>query len=99
MTEFVLENSEVIGAAAVALVLIIYALIVKEWAVLKAAAYSLMLSVERLMSTEEGEKKMDLVFRAMWERIPKWGKVFVTERAFRERLQEWYLSGKEQSYK
>ena len=96
MTEFVLGNSEVIGTAAVAFILIIYALITKEWAVLKAAAYSLMLSVERLMSTEEGEKKMELVFRAMWEQMPKWIKVFKTESAFRVKLQEWYQLARDQ---
>ena len=96
MTEFVLGNTETIGTALVALVLILYAIIAKEWAVLKAAVYALMLSAERLMGTEEGEKKMEFVFESIWTQMPKWIKVFTTESAFRVKLQEWYRLSRDQ---
>ena len=96
MMEYVINNSETIGTAVVALVIVIYAIITKEWAVFKAAAYSLMLSAEGLMSTEEGAKKMEAIFKATWQQIPKWSKVFITETAFRTRLQEWYRIARDQ---
>jgi hypothetical protein len=96
MTEFVLGNMETIGTALVALVLILYAIIAKEGAVLKAAVYALMLSAERLMGTEEGERKMEFVFESIWTQMPKWIKVFTTERDFRVKLQEWYRLARDQ---
>lgn len=96
MTEFVLGNIETIGTALVALVLILYAIIVKEWAVLKAAVYALMLSAERLMGTEDGKKKMEVVFQTIWAQMPKWIKVFIPEKDFRVKLQEWYRLARDQ---
>lgn len=95
MNEFLIQNIETLGALLAALIIIIYAIIAKQWALLRATAYSFMLSAERLMATEEGAKKMEAVFKATWDQIPKWIKVFISEAAFRTRLQEWYSIARE----
>lgn len=96
MTDFLIQNIETLGAAFAALVLIIYAVITKQWAVLQAAAYSFMLQAERLMATKEGKDKMEEVFAATWAKLPKNLKLFVTEKTLRDKLQEWYnLAAKE----
>lgn len=90
MTDFILSNFEAVSGAILAVGLIIYALITRQWSVLQVAAYRLMLDAERLMSTAEGKAKMDAVYAAVWQRVPKWLKRFVTEKTLREKLQDWY---------
>lgn len=95
MIDFLLANIAPIGSGLVALILIIYALIARQWMVLRSAALSLMLSAEKLMATEEGKKKMDAVYRDIWRQVPAWLGVFVTEETLREKLQEWYDHAKD----
>ncbi len=95
MIDFILTNIEVFVTGLVALVLIIYALITRQWMVLRSAALSLMLSAERLMATEEGKKKMDWVYMATWQRLPNWLKTFISEESLRGKLQEWYNMAKD----
>ncbi len=88
--DFILNNIDTIGSLLVAIVMVIWALVTKKWSVLQAAAYKLMLSSERLMATAEGKEKMEAVFAAVWQQLPKWLKKFVTEKTLREKLQDWY---------
>jgi hypothetical protein len=90
MTDFILNYSSEIGALLVSLAMVIWAVYTRSWAVLQVAAYKLMLSAEKLMATEEGTEKMEEVYAAVWSKIPKWVKKFVTEKTLREKLQDWY---------
>lgn len=90
MTDFVMNNMDTIGSLLIALIMVIWAIVTKQWTILKVAAYKLMLSAEMLMKTEEGAAKMEVVYAAVWEQLPKWLKKFVTEKTLREKLQEWY---------
>lgn len=90
MIDFLLANIAPIGSGLVALILIVYALITRQWMVLRSAALSLMLSAEKLMKTAEGAEKMSWVLAATWERLPGWIRKFVTEETLREKLQHWY---------
>lgn len=90
MTDFILNNFEAVAGAILALVLLIYAVATRQWGLLQISAYRLMLSAERLMATEPGKTKMEEVFAAAWEQVPRWLKRFVTEKTLREKLQDWY---------
>lgn len=95
MTEFILKNFEVIAGAILALVLLIYAVATRQWGLLQISAYRLMLSAERLMATAPGKAKMEMVFAAAWQQIPRGLKFFITEKTLREKLQEWYNLAKD----
>lgn len=88
--EFIIGNLDAILGLTLALVLIIYALFTRSWSMLQLGAYRLMLSAERLMATAEGKQKMEVVFRVIWNRVPKWLKRFVTEKTVKDKLQTWY---------
>jgi len=88
--DFLLNNIDTIGTLIVSLVLVLWAVWTRQWAVLQAAAYKLMLSAERLMKTKQGKAKMEMVYATVWQQVPKWLKKFVTEKTLREKLQEWY---------
>jgi hypothetical protein len=93
--EYVLNNFEAIAGAILALILVIYAIITRQWWILRAAAYKFMLDAERIMKTKEGKAKMDAVYAAVWAQVPKWLKRFVTEKTLREKLQELYDKAKD----
>lgn len=88
--DFIMSNIEAIASLLAAIVLLIYAIYTKQWAAVRAAAYSFMLSAERLMKSRQGSARMEAVFRATWEWVPAWIKTFVSEKTLREKLQEWY---------
>lgn len=90
MMDFVLSNYQAVAGMLLGAIVIIYALVTRQWSVLQLAAYRLMLDAERLMATKEGTEKMDAVYAAMWEQVPRWLKRFVTSKTLREKLQEWY---------
>lgn len=90
MIEFILANMAPIGTSLVAIILIIYALVTRQWMVLRSAALSFMLSAERLMATEEGRKKMDWVLSAVWDQVPGWVRKFYDKNKLQHKLQEWY---------
>ncbi len=90
MMDFTLTNFEPLAVALAAILLAVYAIVTRQWVVLHRAALSLMLSAEKIMATEEGREKMEAVYIAVWQRIPKWLKRFVTEQTLREKLQKWY---------
>jgi TRAP-type uncharacterized transport system fused permease subunit len=90
MIDFLLANIAPIGSGLVALILIIYALVTRQWMILRSAALSLMLSAEKLMATEEGKAKMELVLAAVWDQAPRWVKKFYDKNKLRLKLQEWY---------
>lgn len=88
--EFILNNYEAVGGIIVAAALIVYAIVTRQWSILRTAALGFMIDAERLIATVDGKAKMDMVFAAAWQQIPKWIKMFVTEETLREKLQEWY---------
>lgn len=90
MTDFILSNFEAVAGVILAAILIVYALVTRQWWILQAAAYRFMLDAERIMRTKEGKVKMDAVYAAIWEQVPKWLKRFITEKTLREKLQDWY---------
>lgn len=95
MTDFLLSNMETIGTLIVALVILAYAIITKQWAMVRTAALSLMLSAERLLTTVEGRAKMDFVLTALWDQVPGWVKRFYDKDKLRAKLQEWYNTAKD----
>lgn len=90
MIDFVIANLDAVIALLSAIVLMGYALITRQWALLKTAAYSLMLSAERLMTTKEGIEKMDAVLEELWNRVPIWIKKAYSKERLRKDLQRWY---------
>ena len=90
MMDFILNNYEAVAGVILGAGLVMYAIVTRQWSVLQVVAYRLMLDAERLMSTAEGKAKMDAVYAAVWEQVPKWLKRFVTEKTLREKLQDWY---------
>ncbi|MDD4390574.1 MAG: hypothetical protein PHW03_07210 [Eubacteriales bacterium] len=91
MIDLILNNFEACAGVLLSLALIIYATVTRQWGVLRLAAYKLMLDAERVMASKEGPAKMDEVYAAIWQKVPKWLKRFVTEKTMREKLQEWYI--------
>jgi len=98
MIDFLLANIAPIGSGLVALILIIYALIARQWMVLRSAALSLMLSAEKLMTTAEGSEKMEQVLAEVWFRVPGWMKKVITYDKLEIKLQEWYEAAKTALY-
>lgn len=94
MTDFIMSNIGPIGSGLVALILIVYALITRQWMVLRSSALSLMLAAERLLTTEQGQLKMEWVFREVNGLIPVWMRPYLTEVRLREILQELYDNAK-----
>ena len=90
MIEFIIQNMELLGGVLVAVIMIIYAIVTKQWSTLRIAAYQLMLSAERILATEEGQKKFEVVFDQLWELMPAWIKRFVSESTLKKKLQDWY---------
>jgi len=90
MTEFIMNNLGDIITMIVSVIVAIWAISKGKWELLKAVAFKFMFSAERLMATKEGKAKMDAVYAAVWARIPKWLKRFVSEKTLREKLQDWY---------
>lgn len=95
MIDFLLANMETVGTLIVALFILIYAVITKQWATVRTAALSLMLSAERLLTTVEGRAKMDFVLTALWDQVPGWVKRFYDKNKLRAKLQEWYNIAKD----
>ena len=75
---FILANIEAVGTALVAVILLVYAIVTRQWMVLRSAALSLMLSAEKLMTTAEGSEKMEQVLAEVWFRVPGWAKRVIT---------------------
>lgn len=94
MIDFIAANMAPIGTVLVALVLLIYAVITRQWLLLRSASLSLMLSAERLLATEQGQLKMEWVFREVQQNIPIWLRPYLTEDKLREILQELYDNAK-----
>lgn len=90
MIDFIAANIEPIGAGLVALILLAYAIVTRQWLLLRTASLSLMLSAEKLMKTAEGKEKMDQVFAELWSWAPGWVKKFYDKNKLRLKLQEWY---------
>jgi hypothetical protein len=90
MMDFILNYYEAVAGVILAGVLIIYALVTRQWSILQVAALRLMLDAERLMATKEGIERMDAVSTAVWQKVPKWLKRFVSEKTLRKKLQNWY---------
>lgn len=88
--EFIMANIQDLALLMAAVLLLVYSFYTKQWETLRSAALSFMLSAERLMVTKEGKQKMDWVYAAVWQRVPRLLKSFVTEQSLREKLQEWY---------
>lgn len=95
MIDFLLSNMETVGTLIAALFILVYAIITKQWAAVRTAALSLMLSAERLLTTVEGRAKMDFVLTALWDQIPRWVKKFYDKDKLRAKLQEWYNIAKD----
>lgn len=98
MIDFLLANIEAVGSLIVALVVLIYAVSTKQWGAVRAAALSLMLSAERLMTTAKGQEKMEQVLGEVWYYMPGWMKKFVTYEKLEIKLQEWYEIAKNSLY-
>jgi len=91
MKEFLIANWFVLLLAVVLLGFEIYLIVTKQWTKLREQAYALMLTAERVFSSEEGKKKFEAVFEALYfNLIPLWLRLFVTPESIREKLQEWY---------
>lgn len=95
MIEFLVSNmTEVVGLL-VAFIMIIYAIITRQWGIVKSSALSFMLSAERLMKTKKGHQKMEEVFTVVWAYMPKIFTKFITEEKMKALLQKWYEESRE----
>lgn len=95
MMDFFMNNAELTGTLIVSIILMIWAATSGKWIVFKFAAYKFMFSAERLAETKEGKERMETVYAAIWQRLPRLMKRFITEKTLREKLQEWYNFAKD----
>lgn len=72
-----------------------YLAITKQWVKLRAAAFALMLSVERIYDRTGGKRKFEVVLRELYDIMPVWLIVVLTEEKIRQILQEWYERAKD----
>lgn len=94
MIDFILSNIETVGTALVAVILLVYAIVTRQWLLVRSSALSLMLSAERLLTTEQGQLKMEWVFREVSALIPVWMRPYLTDEKLRDILQELYDNAK-----
>ncbi len=73
----------------------VYLALTKQWVKLRAAAYALMLSVEKIYDKTEGRRKFEVVLRELYDIMPVWVSVILTEEKIRKTLQDWYDMAKE----
>ena len=91
MKQFMIENWQTVGLAAVIVAFVLYLVITKQWVKLRESAYKLMLTAQKVMETDEGKAKMDMVLQAFYMFImPKWAKRFWSAEDVRKQLQKWY---------
>lgn len=95
MIEFILANMTEVISLLVALFFLGYAIITKQWGLVKSSALSFMLSAERLMKTKNGQRRMEEVYISIYARLPLMFRKFITEEKLQELLQKWYDEGKD----
>ena len=74
---------------------LVYLVITKQWVKLRAAAYALMLAVEKIYEKNEGPRKFEVVLRELYDIMPVWLSVILTEEKIRKILQDWYALAKD----
>ena len=79
-----------IGITLIGAAIIIYLVVTKQWALLREAAYRLMLRAEKILSEGAGAEKFALVITELYNLIPVWLRLFVTREDLEIRLQRWY---------
>lgn len=94
MIDFILSNIETVGTALVAVILLVYAIINRQWLLVRSSALSLMLAAERLLTTGQGQLKMQWVYREVSALIPVWMRPYLTDEKLRDILQELYDNAK-----
>jgi hypothetical protein len=79
MKEFLQANWLVLIALVLFVAFDIYLVVTKQWGKLRAQAYALMLTAERVFGEGEGKKKFDAVFEKIYFYIiPSWLRLFVS---------------------
>ena len=66
----------------------VYLVLTKQWEKLRASAYALMLAVEKIYEKNEGPRKFEVVLRELYDIMPVWLSVVLTEEKIRRILQE-----------
>ena len=79
-----------VALAALIIGYFVFLIITKQWVKLRAAAYALMLAVEKIYEKNEGPRKFEVVLRELYDIMPVWLSVILTEEKIRRILQEWY---------
>ena len=62
----------------------------QSWGKLRELAYQGMLIAEQYYHSGEGKQKFEMAFTYLWSLVPRWMKIFITEKSLREKLQEWF---------
>ena len=73
----------------------VYLAITKQWTKLRAAAYALMLAVEKIYEKNEGPRKFEVVLRELYDIMPVWLSIILPDAKIREILQSWYDKAKD----
>jgi len=90
MKEFIFSNWATILIVILFFAYILFLVITKQWTKLREAAYKIMLAAEKVYLTGQGRKKFNYVFVKVYNLVPAWLKLFVSEYWLRCKLQEWY---------
>lgn len=90
MLDFIFNNFAPCASVVLSVLLLFYAIATKQWAIVKIAAYRLMLSAQKLMETKEGKDKMEYVYTVVTKITPNYIMKFISEETLRKKLQEWY---------
>jgi hypothetical protein len=94
--KILIDNWQITLAAIILIVWTVYLAITKQWTRLRETAYQLMLSAEKVMSTEDGQAKMDTVLEVFYNFvIPKLARSVYTKEQVRAQLQAWYNKAKD----
>lgn len=88
--EFIFANLELLISTVVIIVMLVVAVVTRQWTLVRVYAYQLMLSAQRLLATEEGQVRFEKVYNEVWDQLPGWIKTVVGKEKLREKLQVWY---------
>ena len=70
--------------------------VTKQWAKLRVIGYKLILQAEKAITgTKKGQERFEFVFYKLYNLIPGWLQLFVSEESLLEKLQEWFVELKD----
>jgi hypothetical protein len=92
MKNFIISNWPTLAIVVAFLIYVVFLVVTKKWAQLRALAYKLMLEAEKaIVGTTQGQNRFNQVFIQIYSLLPAWFRLFVSVDSAKAKLQAWYI--------